>query len=218
MLQRKSKILSKKFMVYGPDGECDEIKTALFNQKWFYDFQNLALTVENCGKAKAVSTGWTSVTMYLAPRRDNVDADPTPGLDTTAPYDPTIEWTLLRDSVQEYMSDKVLAGTTVTYTRPTYVPVTMNIQYTLDPAFTQAVAEANIKTALTNNFAYSYIDFGAYLTAQDIEYSLANIPGCARAVCQFLYKSGGSPSLASIQALDNEILSFSEGDIILEKV
>lgn len=43
MLQRKSKILSKKFMVYGPDGECDESKTALFNQKWFYDFQSLAL-------------------------------------------------------------------------------------------------------------------------------------------------------------------------------
>ena len=43
MLQRKSKILSKKFMVYGPDGECDEIKTALFNKKWFYDFQSMAL-------------------------------------------------------------------------------------------------------------------------------------------------------------------------------
>jgi hypothetical protein len=43
MLQRKSKILCKRFMVYGPDGECDEAKTELFNQKWFYDFQNLAL-------------------------------------------------------------------------------------------------------------------------------------------------------------------------------
>jgi hypothetical protein len=43
MLQRKSKILSKKFMVYGPDGECDESKTELFNQKWFYDFQSLSL-------------------------------------------------------------------------------------------------------------------------------------------------------------------------------
>ena len=43
MLQRKSKVLCKKFMVYGPDGECDDVKTAYFNQKWFYDFQNLAL-------------------------------------------------------------------------------------------------------------------------------------------------------------------------------
>ena len=43
MLQRKSKILSKQFIVCGPDGEMDETKTAYFNQKWFYDFQNLAL-------------------------------------------------------------------------------------------------------------------------------------------------------------------------------
>lgn len=43
MLQRKSKVLCKKFMVYGADGECDDSKTAYFNQKWFYDFQNLAL-------------------------------------------------------------------------------------------------------------------------------------------------------------------------------
>jgi len=43
MLQRKSKILCKKFVVCGPDGEMDEAKTAYFNQKWFYDFSNLAL-------------------------------------------------------------------------------------------------------------------------------------------------------------------------------
>jgi hypothetical protein len=43
MLQRKSKILCKKFVVCGPDGEVDEVKTDYFNQKWFYDFSNLAL-------------------------------------------------------------------------------------------------------------------------------------------------------------------------------
>jgi phage gp29-like protein len=43
MLQRKSKVLCKRFMVCNPDGEMDETKTAYFNQKWFYDFQNLAL-------------------------------------------------------------------------------------------------------------------------------------------------------------------------------
>ena len=43
VLQRKSKILSKQFMVCGPDGEKDDVKTEWFNQKWFYDFQSLAL-------------------------------------------------------------------------------------------------------------------------------------------------------------------------------
>lgn len=43
MLQRKSKILCQKFMVCGPNGEVDETKTEWLNQKWFYDFTNLAL-------------------------------------------------------------------------------------------------------------------------------------------------------------------------------
>lgn len=43
MLQRKSRIMCKKFLVFGPDGEVDEVKTEWFNQKWFYDFQSLAL-------------------------------------------------------------------------------------------------------------------------------------------------------------------------------
>lgn len=43
MLQRKSKVLCQKFMVCGPDGEVDEIKTEWLNQKWFYDFTNLSL-------------------------------------------------------------------------------------------------------------------------------------------------------------------------------
>lgn len=43
MLQRKSKILSKPLCIYNPDGEKDEMKTALFESKWFTDFSNMAL-------------------------------------------------------------------------------------------------------------------------------------------------------------------------------
>lgn len=43
MLQRKSKVLCQKFMICGPDGEVDEMKTEWLNQKWFYDFTNLSL-------------------------------------------------------------------------------------------------------------------------------------------------------------------------------
>jgi len=177
------------------------------------DYQNLALSVENCGKAKAVSSGYTSVTMYLAPRRDDVDGDATPGLSNGTP---TVEWTTLRDSVQTYLSDKTLAGVSLTLTQPTYVPVTMNIQYKLDPQYTTAVAERTLKQVLTSNFGYNYVNFGQYLTVQDVEYVIQNIPGILRAKCQFLYKTGGTPSLVSIQALDNEIITFAESDIILE--
>jgi len=180
------------------------------------DFENLALSVDNCGKAKAVSTGYTSVTLYLAPRRDSGDADATPGLDTVSPYGATIEWTSLRDTVKAYLADKLLAGTSVTYTIPTYVPVTLNIQYKLDPAYTTADAEANIKTSIINNFSYFYQDFGSVITAQDIEFVLQTVPGITKGKVQFLYKTGGTPSIVEVTAANNEILSFAEGSLILE--
>ncbi len=181
------------------------------------DYQNLALAVENCGKAKAVSSGYTSVTLYVAPRREDVDGEATPGIEVISNVDtPTIEWTNLRDSVVSFLSDKTLAGVTLTITQPTYVAVTMNVQYKLDPAFTTAVAERTLKQAIISNFGYNYLSFGELVTAQDVEYVVQNLPGILRAKCRFLYKTGGSPSLVSIQALDNEILTFAESAIILE--
>jgi hypothetical protein len=178
------------------------------------DYSNLALSVENCGKAKAVSSSYTSVTLYIAPQRDDVDGDPHPGLDDLGA--PTVEWTSLRDAVKSFLADKTLAGVTVTLTQPTYVPVTMNVQYRRDPQYTQAVAEKALKQAIIDNFGYNYINFGELLTVQDVEYAIQGVPGILSAKCQFLYKTGGSPSLTQIQALDNEVLSFSEADIILE--
>lgn len=42
VLQRKSRVLSQKFHIT-KGGEVDELKTKEINQKWFYDFLNLAL-------------------------------------------------------------------------------------------------------------------------------------------------------------------------------
>jgi len=179
------------------------------------DYENLALSVDNCGKAKAVSSGYTSVTLYIAPERDDNDGDATPGLSSGTP---TSEWTSMRDSVTSFLADRTLAGVTVTYTQPTYVPVTMNIQYTRDSVYTQAVAENNLRSAIVNNFSYNYVEFGELITAQDVEFVIQNIPGITRAKIQFLYKSGGTPSLSQIQALNNEVLTFAEPDILLEAI
>ena len=180
------------------------------------DYQNLALAVENCGKAKAVSSGYTSVTMYIAPRREDVDGDATPGItDVAGTPTANTEWTSLRDRVVAFMADKTLAGVTLTLTQPTYVPVSLGIQYKLDPSYTTAVAERTLKQALISNFGYNYVSFGERVSVQDVEYVITNIPGILRAKCQYLYKTGAGQGVSIIQALDNEILSFSESDIIL---
>lgn len=181
------------------------------------DFENLALAVENCGKAKAVGTSATAVTLYVAPYRDFSDFDPTPGVEiinnvATA----TLEWNILKTDVQNFLSNKVLAGTTVSIFKPVYVPVTMNIQYTREPEFSQTVVEKAIKAAIVENYSYNFVNFGQELTIQNIESVLQQVEGVKFAKCRFLFKTGGTPSLGSITGLANEIFTFAEPDVVLE--
>ena len=179
------------------------------------DFENLALSVDNCGKANAIANSPTSVTLYIAPYRGFEEFEPTPGVvESTGAA--TVEWDALKSSVNDYLKDKMLIGTTLTITKPVYVPVTANIQYTLNGEFTQAETEKAIKTKMVENFSYNYIDFGAELTVQDVEYVLQRVSGVKTGKCRFLYKTGGTPSLSGITALANEILTFAEPNIILE--
>jgi hypothetical protein len=179
------------------------------------DFENLALSVENCGKANAIANSPTSVTLYIAPYRGFEDFEPTPGVVEETGV-ATVEWDALKSAVNTYLSDKMLIGTTLTITRPTYVPVTVNIEFTLNGEFTQSETEKAIKTKMVENFSYNYVDFGAELTVQDVEYVLQRVSGVKSVKCKFLFKTGGTPSLSAIAALPNEILTFAEPNIVLE--
>ena len=181
------------------------------------DFENLALSVENCGKAKAVGTSATAVTLYVAPYRDFSDFDATPGVEVIngVPTE-TLEWNLLKTDVSNFLLNKMLVGTTLSIFKPVYVPVTMNIQYTKQPEYTQSVVEKIIKAAIVENYSYNFVNFGQELTIQNIESLLQNVEGIKFAKCRFLFKTGGAPSLSSISALPNEIFTFAEPDVVLE--
>ena len=185
------------------------------------DMENLALSVNNCGKARAIASSWTAVTMYIAPSRDINDSDPTPGVVETATpgvYEATVEWTALRDAVKDYLEPKLLIGTSLTFVKTTYKPINIGVEFTLDPTYTEEDAIKNIKKALLDNFSYNYVAFGDSVQAEDITYVLQGIPGCKKPKVTFLYISGGSPSISTITAADYEILTFAENDIIVDAV
>jgi len=185
------------------------------------DIENLALSVNNCGKAKAIASSYSAVTVYLAPSRDINDSDPTPGLIETATpdvYEATVEWTSLRDEVNTYLSDKVLIGTSLTFVKPTYKPIYIGINFTLDPTYEEEDAIKNIKKALLDNFSYNYVAFGDTVNAEDIVYVLQGVAGCKKPRVTFLYIVGGTPSIADITAADYEILTFAENDLIVTAV
>jgi hypothetical protein len=183
--------------------------------------ENLALSVNNCGKAKAIASSWTAVTMYLAPTRDINDSDATPGLVESATpgvYDATVEWTSLRDAVKNYVADKILVGTTMTYVKPTYKPIYIGVNFTLDPTYTEEDAIKNIKKALLDNFSYNYVAFGDTVESEDITFVLQGVAGCKKPKVTFLYIVGSTPSITAITAADYEILTFAENDIIVARV
>jgi hypothetical protein len=183
--------------------------------------ENIALSVNNCGKAKAIASSWTAVTMYLAPTRDINDSDPTPGLIESATpgvYEATVEWTSLRDGVKDALADKVLVGTTMTYVKPTYKPISIGVTFTLDPTYTEEDAIKNIKKALLDNFSYNYVAFGDTVQSEDIITVLQGVAGCKKPRVTFLYVVGGTPSVVDITAQDFEILTFAENDIIVTRV
>ena len=154
------------------------------------DYSNLALSVSGVGKANAVASTWTSVTVYIAPSRNLNDPDIHPGLDDTNTV--TTEYTNLATNVSSYLSDKILIGSTVTIQPPVYSDLVIVIQYSKLPQYTATETETNIKKALLTVYSYTGMNFDDYLYIQDIEYVLNQTNGVKLAKVTTLYKSGST--------------------------
>ena len=139
------------------------------------DYADLALGVSGVGKANATASVWTSVTVYIAPSRSVSDTDQAPGLDELG--NPTAEYDRLKGSVETYLEDKILLGTSVTIQPPTYVDLVISVTYTKLPQYTTDEVEKAIKSKLLVDFGYSGMNFEDTIYPQDIEFILAQVPG-----------------------------------------
>lgn len=172
------------------------------------DYSSLALQIGNVGKANALATVWTSVTLYLSPTRNATDSDIAPGLDSLG--DPTIEFSTLASNVETFMQDKILLGTTITIQPPVYVDVILGVQYTKEPQYTTEEIEVAVKTKVLNDFGYINQSFAGTIHQQDIEYSLNQVTGIKIAKLTALYRDGASPAINVLQGDADEIFRFQE--------
>ncbi len=154
------------------------------------DYEDLAITVTGVGKAKAYGSTWTSITVYIAPSRNINDTDIQPGLTETGAV--STEYTDLAASVTEYLSDKLLIGSSVTIQPPSYSDLVITVQYVKQPQYTQAEVDVNIKKALLLVYGYTGMDFQATIYPQDIEYTLNQTEGVKTAKLVSLYKNGST--------------------------
>jgi len=176
------------------------------------DFKDLSLSVTGVGKANATADVWTSVTVYIAPSRPATDSDQSPGLDEAG--DPTIELTSLQTDVEDFLSDRILIGTSVTVQPPTYADAVIEIQYTKLPQYTSAEVELNIKQMIVSAYGYVNLDFEQTLYPQDIEYSLQQTLGIKTAKLLALHRVGDT-GLNTLVGDPNEIFRFLETNLSL---
>lgn len=154
------------------------------------DYKNLALSVTGVGKANAYGSTWTSVTVYIAPTRNLNDTDINPGLTDTGAT--SSEYNELAVEVADYLSDKLLIGSSVTVQPPIYSDLIITVQYAKLPQYTQAEVEVSIKKALLLVYGYIGMNFQDTIYPQDIEYILNQTAGVKTAKLTGLYKSGST--------------------------
>ena len=174
------------------------------------DYADLSISVSGVGKANAFSEIWTSVTVYIAPSRSAIDSDLAPGLDDLG--DPTLEYDRLKEDVENYLSDKILLGTTVTVQPPTYVDLVITLQYAKLNQYTTAEVELAVKQALLTSFGYNGMDFQDTIYPQDIEFALNQVPG-VKTIKVTNFHIEGDTGLNTVIGAADEIFRFQESNI-----
>jgi hypothetical protein len=169
----------------------------------------LALAVPQVGKANAVASTPTSISLYIAPERDDASLDATPGVSAGVA---TTELTLLQSLVTSFMSDKIQIGATVSMLTPIYTSVVVAVAFTKYPQYSSANITSAIKSTIISVFSYNKSDFADVITPSEIEYQLKQISGIQNVVVTSLYRNGGSGKNSLIGAA-GEIFVFTGDNI-----
>ncbi|MFZ9615374.1 MAG: baseplate J/gp47 family protein [Fluviibacter sp.] len=154
------------------------------------DYENLAVLVPNVGKASAVASVYTSVSVYFQPYNDGTS---TPGLVSGVP---TPSWTSTQAKLDAFLSGRCPVNTTVTVLPPTYKSVVLSLTVNIASSFKQR----DVKLAIARNlidskvgvFSYNGLGFGDDVTQSLIIAILMSTPGVLSASLGSLYVSGGS--------------------------
>jgi len=176
------------------------------------DYEGLTLQVSGAGKANAVADVWSSVTVYLAPTStDSSDLYPGKNTSNTAVLG---SWTTLQTSVQDALKPKLLIGTTLTVSPPTYTPVYLTVQYSKQPEVTDAQIKASIKDYINTYYGYASNTFAQIIHPEEIEFILRYVPGLLNVwVTELRRDSAPSGALGTLVGSASEIFVFNPDNI-----
>lgn len=194
--------------------------TALNRAVSLSDFEALALSVPDTGKAKAISDLWTSVTMYIAPQRNPASVDQFPGYSDNPEDGGALleEWSRLSDDIQEFMSDKVLLGTSLTISPPTYTLASVEVFYTKFEQFQEVTLETEMLKGILDLFSYNNSDFNQIIHPEEIEAFIRSIKGVRNASVAGLYRTDDGSGRNILIGNPDEIFVFLSDNIVLTRL
>lgn len=125
-------------------------------------------------------------------------------------------WNTVKDSVEKYLADKILVGTTLTVQPPSYKPIYLKTTVEIEAAYRQADIKLEVYKAMLGTgglFQYDNNKFGRNIPLSSIISAIQSIPGVA-AVDITQLSIDGSSTVASISLAANEIPFLTASNLV----
>jgi hypothetical protein len=170
------------------------------------DYEALASLVPRVGRVRAASGNPRAVTLYAQTQNDNTIS---PGLDINTGL-PTAAWDLMKVAIEQYLSDKVQIGTTVTVVSPVYVDIKLTLEVTAASNYRNADVKTAVENALVNpnggHFSYDTYEFGDLVEKYNVEHAVRMVTGVSRVNISVMdLASSLTPGIIDIQLGSNEL-------------
>jgi hypothetical protein len=162
-----------------------------------------SLVIQVAGVAKAISTAdvYSSVTVYFAPYGDS-------GLQSDG-VTSSLVFNNLKTDIEEYLVDKIPAGTTVTLQPPSYVNCTVVGSIIVLPTYRQDQVKAAVEDAVRELFAFDNVVFNDYIGYTDVLKTIDSVEGVSRANLQKLVRTANDQTFTiNNKALNNSVATL----------
>lgn len=179
------------------------------------DYANLSVGVPGVGAGKAASYADSprSVVVYVGPEKDVGQQGWYPGYNdsNTEVRDSLVD---LTNSVEKFLEDRSLVGTSITVLPPEYVDVNIYVLYKRPEELSDSVVQSSIKTALFNAYGYDAMTFDKRIWPDAVEAELKANSSASRISVRYLYKDSISaretPTRDTLVANEGELFIFSD--------
>ena len=189
------------------------------------DYESISYGIANAGKVKAVASTWTSVSLYVAPKRNSIDnttisnilVDYYPGYtgDPTNGGTLTSEMNQLVSDVASIVSTYSQIGVTVSVAPMTYTPIYIQYAFTAVGGYSPTDVQNNINSYILSKYSYINVKSATTLTTDNIAKEIMSVAGVATAsVTTLRTVAAGSGTNASITSGPGEVYVLTSGNLV----